>query len=107
MGADYWGKGIATAALSQMTDYGFRQRHFRKLYAGVLAPNIASMKVLEKCGYQREAVLKDEVEKGGTYFDIHQFARQRFKPRAAAKTYSPVPATPSAMSRIMQNVMSH
>jgi hypothetical protein len=35
------------------------------------------MRVLEKCGYLREAILKDEVQKGGTYFGIHQFARQR------------------------------
>lgn len=74
---EYWGKGIATAALRQMTDYGFGDRHFRKLFAPVLAPNIASMRVLEKCGYQREAILKDEVQKSGTYFDSHHFARHR------------------------------
>jgi ribosomal-protein-alanine N-acetyltransferase len=74
---DYWRKGIATAALQQMTDYGFTNRNFRKLYAPVLAPNIASMRVLEKCGYHREAILKDEAHKGGTYFDIHRFVRHR------------------------------
>lgn len=65
------------AALQQMTHYGFTNRNFRKLCAPVLAPNIASMRVLEKCGYQREGILKDEVQKSGAYFDIHQFARQR------------------------------
>jgi [ribosomal protein S5]-alanine N-acetyltransferase len=74
---EYWGQGIATAALRQMTDYGFTDRHFRKLFASVLTPNIASMRVLEKCGYQREGILIDEVQKGGIYFDIHHFARQR------------------------------
>jgi ribosomal-protein-alanine N-acetyltransferase len=64
---DYWGKGIATAALREMTDYGFANRNFRKLCAPVLAPNIASMRVLEKCGYHREAILKD----------MHHFARHR------------------------------
>jgi ribosomal-protein-alanine N-acetyltransferase len=77
LGEDYWGKGIATAALRQMTDYGFNQLRFRKLFAGVVAPNIASMRVLEKCGYQREGILKGEVQKGGTYFDIYHFARHR------------------------------
>jgi RimJ/RimL family protein N-acetyltransferase len=74
---DYWGKGIATAALRQMTDYGFKTRNFRKLIAPVLAPNIASMRVLEKCGYELEGILKGEVKKRGTYFDIHHFARHR------------------------------
>lgn len=74
---EYWGKGIATQALRQMTDYGFNTRDFRKLCAPVLAPNIASMRVLEKCGYQREGIMKNEVQKNGTYFDTHQFARHR------------------------------
>jgi [ribosomal protein S5]-alanine N-acetyltransferase len=74
---EHWGKGIATMALRQMTDYGFSQRNLRKLSAPVLAPNVASMKVLEKCGYQREGILKNEVQKGGTYFDTHHFARHR------------------------------
>ena len=74
---DYWGKGIATAALRQMTDYGFISRNFRKLYAPVLAPNVASMRVLGKCGYEREAILKDEVQKNGSYFDTHHFVRHR------------------------------
>jgi [ribosomal protein S5]-alanine N-acetyltransferase len=74
---DYWGKGIATEALRQMTEYGFKHRYFRKLYAPVLAPNIASMKVLAKCGYQLEAILKGELQKGGVYFDSHRFARHR------------------------------
>jgi len=74
---DYWRKGIASAALQQMTEYGFSNRHLRKLYAPVLAPNTASMRVLEKCGYQREAILRSEVQKVGQYFDLHHFARHR------------------------------
>lgn len=77
VGEDYWGKGIATAALSQMTEYGFKTRNIRKLYATALAPNIPSMRVLEKCGYQREGILKGEVQKNGSYFDTHHFARHR------------------------------
>jgi ribosomal-protein-alanine N-acetyltransferase len=77
VGEDYWGKGIATAALRQMTEYGFKSRNFLKLFAPVLAPNVASMKVLEKCGYQLEGILKGEVQKGGIYFDTHRFARHR------------------------------
>jgi [ribosomal protein S5]-alanine N-acetyltransferase len=73
----YWRKGIATAALAQMTDYGFTRLQLRKLYAPVLAPNIASMKVLEKCGYVLEGLLKAEVQKQGIYLDIHQYARHR------------------------------
>jgi ribosomal-protein-alanine N-acetyltransferase len=71
---EHWGKGIASAALRQMTNYGFTSRQFRKLYAPVLSPNIASMRVLEKCGYMLEAILKGEVQKNGVYYDIHHFS---------------------------------
>ena len=74
---DHWGKGIATEALRQMTEYGFKSANLRKMFAPVLAPNVASMRVLEKCGYQREGILKGEVQKGGIYFDSHRFARHR------------------------------
>jgi RimJ/RimL family protein N-acetyltransferase len=77
VGEEYWGKGIASAALNRMTDYGFEELRLRRLYAPVLAPNTASMKVLTKCGYTLEAILKSDVRKDGIYFDIHQFARHR------------------------------
>lgn len=71
----YWGKGIATEALRQMTNLGMRELGLRKLFAPVLAPNIASMRVLEKCGYVVEGVLRQEVYKDGVYYDIHHFAK--------------------------------
>ena len=76
IGRRYWGKGIATAALAAMSEYGFMALGLKKLRATVLAPNVASMRVLEKCGYVREGVLKSEVQKGGVYFDLHHFAKE-------------------------------
>src|SRR3954462_14188368 len=43
----YWGRGIATAALSAF----LRLEQTRPLYAGVARHNIASTRVLEKCGF--------------------------------------------------------
>jgi [ribosomal protein S5]-alanine N-acetyltransferase len=60
-----------------MTDYGFAALQLRKLYAPVLAPNVASMRVLAKCGYALGGVLKSGVKKNGRYFDIHRFARAK------------------------------
>jgi ribosomal-protein-alanine N-acetyltransferase len=74
---EYWGRGMATAALTQMTDYAFKNLPLRKLYAAVLAPNVASMRVLAKCGYVCEGILKREVQKQGIYFDTHHYALHR------------------------------
>ena len=75
LGTEYWGKGIATCALKQMTDYGFVSLRLKKLHAPVLAPNVASMRVAAKCGYQVEGIMKLEVQKAGRFYDVHHFAK--------------------------------
>jgi RimJ/RimL family protein N-acetyltransferase len=47
IGKEYWGKGIATRALSEI----LRQVEVRPLYAHVAKHNLASVRVLEKCGF--------------------------------------------------------
>lgn len=47
LGKEYWGKGIATQALSAFLD----QVRARPLYAHVAKHNTVSIRVLEKCGF--------------------------------------------------------
>jgi RimJ/RimL family protein N-acetyltransferase len=47
LGKEYWGKGIASAALAQL----LRQASARPLYAHVAKGNMASLRVLQKCGF--------------------------------------------------------
>lgn len=47
LGKEYWGKGIASAALTQFLEL----IETRPLYAHVAKHNIASKRVLEKCGF--------------------------------------------------------
>ncbi len=48
LGREYWGHGIATEALRQL----LREIPTRPLYAHVVKHNIASRRVLEKCGFK-------------------------------------------------------
>ncbi len=75
LGERYWGQGIATEALRQMSALAFSDPHCKKLFAPVLAPNKASMRVLEKCGYVLEGIFKNDVVKNGQFFDRHYYAR--------------------------------
>lgn len=52
---NYWGKGIATYAVRHAINYADAVLGLHKLIAGVAEPNIASIKVLEKCGFTQEA----------------------------------------------------
>jgi RimJ/RimL family protein N-acetyltransferase len=47
LGREFWGKGIATRALSEF----LAQIQIRPLYAHVVKHNVASRRVLEKCGF--------------------------------------------------------
>jgi RimJ/RimL family protein N-acetyltransferase len=49
LGKEYWGKGIATKALAEFLN----QVTARPLYAHVAKHNLASIRVLEKCGFRR------------------------------------------------------
>jgi RimJ/RimL family protein N-acetyltransferase len=45
----YWGRGVATLALAAFLDEEIR----RPLFAGVAPHNVGSIRVLEKCGFER------------------------------------------------------
>jgi RimJ/RimL family protein N-acetyltransferase len=47
LGKNYWGHGIATQALSKF----IKEENYRPLYAHVAKHNLASIRVLKKCGF--------------------------------------------------------
>jgi RimJ/RimL family protein N-acetyltransferase len=55
IGKEYWGKGIATSALSEF----LRFLKVRPLYAHVAKHNIGSLKVLEKSGFKISGNIKE------------------------------------------------
>ena len=57
LGRGYWGRGIGTDAARMFSQYVFRDGGLRRLEATVFAPNVASARVLEKCGFALEARL--------------------------------------------------
>lgn len=54
LGREFWGKGIATEALSQFLE----ELTMRPLHARVAKDNVASRRVLEKCGFKLEREAK-------------------------------------------------
>lgn len=61
MMSEHCGKGIATKAVSLMLDEVFRLRKLHRVTARVYGPNKASIRVLEKNGFQLEGVLREAV----------------------------------------------
>ena len=69
LGEPYWGQGIVTAAGRALLDYLKQDGRFARLEAPVFEWNPASMRVLEKLGFERVAVLRKSVTKDGQLID--------------------------------------
>lgn len=74
LGECFWGKGIATEAVKQIIKKGFLEINLHRIYASVFSFNIASVKVLEKAGFIKEAVLKEAVVKNNCIADEYIYA---------------------------------
>jgi [ribosomal protein S5]-alanine N-acetyltransferase len=71
VGEEFWGKGIATAAVDLII--GYIKAHFDiiRVYAEVFDHNTASMKVLEKNGFHLEGIRERAVVKNNIVMDDH------------------------------------
>lgn len=61
--------------MNLICEYGFRELDVIKIFSGVFSFNTASQRVLEKCGFTLEAVLKAAVIKNGKICDEYRYAR--------------------------------
>src|SRR5512145_2558890 len=75
LGELYWNKGIMTTAVNLITEFGFKECRFARIHTGVYEYNRASQKVLEKCGYIREAVFRKAIFKENQLWDEVRYAK--------------------------------
>lgn len=70
-----WGKGLATRAVGMAVDYLLLSCGARRIQALVEPDNIPSMRVLEKCGFRNEGLLRSYYPtKTGKLLDVHMYA---------------------------------
>ncbi len=75
VGEEFWGKGFATIALNKILEKGFNEFKFTRIHAHVFEGNIASEKLLLKCGFEYEGLLKKCHKKGEVYYNSKLFAK--------------------------------
>lgn len=64
------GRGIGTKTAKLMIRYCFETLHLHRIFLRVHADNTAAIKSYEKAGFEREALLREDVFVGGEYKDI-------------------------------------
>ncbi|HVA27822.1 MAG TPA: GNAT family N-acetyltransferase [Candidatus Baltobacteraceae bacterium] len=77
LGRRFFGRGLATAACSTLSEHLLATTDALRLEAAVYHPNLASMRVLEKSGYTCEGILRRSVMKGDRVYDAHVYAMVR------------------------------
>lgn len=74
IGEPYWRNGYATETVKLLVEMAFNQLGMQRVYANIFEYNMASMKVLEKVGFEKEAIIKSSVIKKGQIFDEHIYS---------------------------------
>ncbi len=85
IGREFWGKGLATRALQELTG----EVTLRPLHAWVATSNVASIRVLEKCGFVRVGSQEERRRRAALRatrqpLAVKGIAAQRFVTRARA-----------------------
>jgi RimJ/RimL family protein N-acetyltransferase len=83
------GKGYCTEAVQLAVDYLFLSKDIVRIQAGTDTENIASQKVLEKTGFQREGTIRKGMFAWGNWADIYLYSilREEWKePKILTRT---------------------
>jgi len=71
---NYWGKGIMSSAVSQLCDLIFSTTDIVRIFAEPFAYNVGSCRVLEKSGFVKEGVLKNNACKNSQIIDMVMYS---------------------------------
>ena len=74
IGKKYQGNGYAKETLREMTDFIFKNTEIKRLWTDVDIRNIASIKILESCGYIREGLIR-QGKMVNTYCDYYIYGK--------------------------------
>lgn len=77
LGEPFWGRGIISRAIVQMTEYGFRNWDIDRIFARPFGTNFGSQKALEKAGYTLEGRFEKTLYKNGEFLDELIYAIRR------------------------------
>ncbi|PLX05945.1 MAG: N-acetyltransferase [Marinilabiliales bacterium] len=74
IGELFWGNAYATNALDLLIKKAFSETEVTRIFARPFSNNIASHKVLYKCGFKLEAKFKDAIIKNNQILDEYIFS---------------------------------
>jgi ribosomal-protein-alanine N-acetyltransferase len=73
----YWGQGIMTEAVRAVIKFGFERMGLNRIEADASVENEASIRILERLGFQREGIEREQYFEGGEFHDLMLFSLLR------------------------------
>jgi [ribosomal protein S5]-alanine N-acetyltransferase len=77
LGEEFWGRGVATAAITGFVPWAFETFPLERIYAVPFHWNIASCRALERASFNKEGVMRRAALKAGVLADLPLYARYR------------------------------
>lgn len=75
IGEEYWNQGIVSSALQDAIAFYFAHTPIIRVFAFVFEYNIASMRVLEKCGFTNIGIMRKSIFKNGEFCDAQYYEK--------------------------------
>lgn len=85
---EHWGGGVMTWAVRELCERIFSQTDILRIYAEPFAYNSGSRRVLEKAGFHKEGVLKNNAVKNGKVLDMVMYSLTREEGRYPVRRLS-------------------
>lgn len=88
----FWNRGYGTEALRLLLKFTFDEMNLRKATLNVAAYNLRAQKSYKKCGFVEEGRLRQEIFRGGKYYDkvIMGLLREEFEECSHLDTLIPI-----------------
>ena len=74
---EYWNKGFTTEALKRVIEFAFKENNVYRIHTGCIKENIFSEKIMQKCGFTKEAEFKEYVFHDGKLKDRVEYRMLR------------------------------
>lgn len=71
---NYWNMGYTTEVLKKVITFAFENLKLNKIYATHHLDNMASGRVMQKCGMEYEGTLRQEVKKENHFIDLVRYS---------------------------------
>jgi RimJ/RimL family protein N-acetyltransferase len=70
IGPEHWGRGYGTEAVRRVIQFAFEEKFVNKVWAQHKAKNIASGRLMEKCGMKTEGIMREHFKGEDSFEDL-------------------------------------